>query len=195
MKRFKTAEEFFDAQELYSGQLRVLRSLLLETEMVETIKWGIPVYTLNGKNVVGTCAFKKYFGLWFYQGVFLTDDANVLVNAQEGKTKAMRQWRFDPSANIDKSLIRRYLEEAVENQKEGKQLKPEQKPLAIPAELEEVLSSDLMARDKFDSLTLGRRKDFAGYIETAKKEETKRNRLAKIVPMIKAGVGLNDKYS
>ena len=32
---------------------------------------------------------RTYFGAWFYQGVFLKDKHDKLINAQEGKTKAL----------------------------------------------------------------------------------------------------------
>ena len=61
----------------------------METELLETIKWGVPVYTLNDKNVLGMGAFKSYVGIWFFQGAFLDDPQKKLINAQEGKTKAL----------------------------------------------------------------------------------------------------------
>jgi len=41
---------------------------------------------------------------------------------------------------------------------------------------------------------LGLRREFSDYIADAKRTETKLSRIAKILPMIIAGVGLNDKY-
>jgi uncharacterized protein YdeI (YjbR/CyaY-like superfamily) len=38
------------------------------------LKWGIPTYTVNGKNLVGIGAFKTYVGLWFFNGSFLKDE-------------------------------------------------------------------------------------------------------------------------
>ena len=52
------------------------------------------IFTLNGKNVLGIGGFKNYFTIWFFNGVFLKDEKNVLVNSQEGLTKSLRQWRF-----------------------------------------------------------------------------------------------------
>jgi uncharacterized protein YdeI (YjbR/CyaY-like superfamily) len=85
--------------------LIVMREILCSTELKETIKWGTPVYTINDKNIVGLGSFKSYVGLWFYQGVFLKDEAGVLINATEGITKAMRQWRFNSVEEIDDRLI------------------------------------------------------------------------------------------
>ncbi len=49
----------------------------------------------------------------------------MLINAQEGKTRAMRQWRFGSVDEIDKKLVLEYVQEAIQNQKDGKQIKPE----------------------------------------------------------------------
>ena len=64
---------------------------MLACALGETVKWGGPVYTANGRNVVGLAAFKSCFGLWFFDGARLADKDRVLVNAQEGKSKSMRQ--------------------------------------------------------------------------------------------------------
>ena len=37
---------------------------------------------------------RDYVGLWFYQGALLSDPQQVLINAQTGRTKASRQWRY-----------------------------------------------------------------------------------------------------
>jgi uncharacterized protein YdeI (YjbR/CyaY-like superfamily) len=118
----------------------------------------------------------------------------VLINAQEGTTKGMRQWRFNSIEDVNEDLIKSYLLEAIQNQKEGKEIKPEKKPLTIPDELKEVLASDAQLSEAFDRLTLTNKRDFVEHIETAKRAETKQARLQKIIPMIRDGVGLYDKY-
>jgi uncharacterized protein YdeI (YjbR/CyaY-like superfamily) len=74
----------------------------------------MPVYALKGKNVAGFSAFKSWAGIWFFQGVFLKDEKGVLINAQEGTTKGLRQWRFKSAGEIrsHRDTILAYLEEA-----------------------------------------------------------------------------------
>lgn len=195
MKRNKTVDEFIDSNEMWNKELVLLRKILQSTGMEETIKWGFPVYTFEGKNIVGLGSFKSYVGLWFYQGVFLKDKHKKLQNAQEGKTKAMRQWRFSNAKEIDKKLVLEYLAEAIENQKQGKEVKVERnKPINIPSKLEAAFKEDKILKKQFDALSLGKRRDFAEYIDAAKREATKDKRLLKIIPMIKELKGLNDQY-
>lgn len=194
MKMAKTIDEYFEWHPEYIGILEKLREIILKTDLVESVKWGIPSYSIGNKNVVGIGAFKSYVGLWFYNGVFLTDEAKKLLNAQEGKTKGMRQWRFGSMDEIIEPLVLTYLQEAIQNQKDGKEIKPEKKPLLIPSELAEALASDAKLSELFDEMTLSYKREYAEYISEAKRPETKTKRLEKIIPMIKEGVGMNDKY-
>ena len=195
MQSHKTVEEFLEQQSQWKEQLIQFREILLPTELTETIKWGMPVYTINGKNVVGLGAFKSYVGIWFYQGSFLRDPHNLLVNAQDGKTKGMRQLRFGADDLINDDIILQYVEEAIQNQKDGKEIKPDtKKPLVIPDELQTVLNSNEKLKESFLAFTPGKQKEFANHIAEVKKTETKQKRIEKIIPMIMNGVGLNDKY-
>jgi len=180
----------------WEKELIFLREIIGETELVETIKWGSPVYTIEGKNVLGMAAFKSYVGIWFFQGVFLSDSHQLLVNAQEGVTKALRQIRFQSIEEMDTSILLEYFHEAIQNQKEGKELNPSKKAkvLVIPTELQEALRTDKQLQIAFEKLSPGKQKEYAEHIESAKREATKMSRLEKIVPMILNGVGLHDKY-
>ena len=197
MKNKKTVEKYISKNEQWQEVLLLLREILLSTKLEETIKWGIPVYSIEKKNVVGMGSFKAYVGLWFYQGVFLTDDKQKLINAQEGVTKAMRQWRFSSVEEIlsEKETIKLYLKEAILNQEQGKGIKPERnKALLIPAELEVILTTNSALKQAFEAFSLSRKREFTEYISEAKRVETKQKRLDKIKPMILEGIGLNDKY-
>ena len=194
MKMAKSVEEYIECVDLFGDGLVVLREIMASTELQETVKWGIPTYTINDKNVVSISAFKKYVGVWFFNGVFLSDPVNILINAQEGKTKGLRQLRFTNTKSIDKKIILEYVLEAIDNQKKGLVVKSEKKELVIPQELAFVLTKNEQLATIFESLTLGKKREFAEYIGDAKKEETRIKRIEKIIPMILNNIGLNDKY-
>lgn len=196
MKKVNSVEEYIESNAHWVVALTQLRDIIQETELVETLKWSAPVYTINGKNVVGIGAFKNHFGIWFFNGVFLKDEQHVLVNAQEGKTKALRQWRFTSLNDINKPLVLAYIKEAIENQKLGKEIKPEKKGnhVVIPSELEDGLKLNTDLNQSFKALSPYKQREYAEYIDTAKREATKQIRLEKITLMILQGVGLHDKY-
>lgn len=193
----KSIEEFFERDDKFHEELIALRDIFTSTKMEEEFKWNIPAYCLKGKNVAGLASFKNYVGIWFHQGVFLKDDHKKLMNAQEEKTKGMRQWRFDSMEQIkkDKHIILAYLEEAIENQKLGKEIKMDtKKKLVISDEMQKWLTSDGKLKTAFEKLSPGKQREYADYISEAKRVATKESRLEKITPMIVSGVGLHDKY-
>ena len=196
MERFKTVDEFISQSGHWQPILEQLREIILSEELEETLKWGAPVYTVGGKNVIGLGSYKSYAGLWFFNGVFLKDEKKVLQNAQEGKTKALRQWRFDSIEAVDQKLVKAYVEEAIANQKAGKEVKADrsEKKLIMSKELKEALENDPKLKAAFGSLTPGKQREYADHISSAKQEKTRIARSEKAIPMILAKKGLYDKY-
>ncbi|WP_034041036.1 YdeI/OmpD-associated family protein [Wocania ichthyoenteri] len=194
MKKIYSVEEYIEENDHFSEALTLLRDIINTTELEETVKWSAPVYSINNKNVIGLGAFKNHFGIWFFNGVFLKDEHKILVNAQEEKTKALRQMRFVSINDIDKNIVLAYVKEAIENQKLGKEIKPDRskKETVIPKELKAILVNDLKV--SFNNLSAYKQREYCEYISSAKREATKKTRLEKIKPMILQGVGLNDKY-
>ena len=111
---------YWNKNHLWETELELLKDIISKTELVETTKWGGIVYTFNKRNVIGLGGFKDYFTIWFYNGVFLKDENKFLINAQEGVTKNLRQWRFTSKDEINEKLILAYIAEAIENEKTRK---------------------------------------------------------------------------
>lgn len=195
MNKNKTFAAFLAKHQQWETQLLDMQKLLLECGLEETIKWGMPTYTFEGKNILGLGAFKEHIGVWFFQGVFLKDELGLLRNAQEGKTRGMRSWQIKKGEKIKVRAMKSYVKEAIANHKKGLAIKPERnKKLILPDELKTALKADKALKLKFEELTPGKRREFAEHIGTAKQEKTRLSRLEKSIPMILAGVGMNDKY-
>jgi uncharacterized protein YdeI (YjbR/CyaY-like superfamily) len=197
MRSNKTsAADIIAEMEPWVDELMLLREIILSTGLKEEIKWGSPIYTLDGKNVVAIAGFKNFVTIWFHQGVFLSDPGKVLVNAGEGRTKGLRQWRFTSKQEIKPATVKKYILEAIKNAKEGKEIKPEKKaPLAIPAEWQAAFKKNKSLKAAFQGLTPGRQREYLEYISEAKGADTRLRRVEKCVPIILAGKGLNEKYS
>ena len=67
----KSVEEYIETHPSWEKELESLRAIMQNTELEECIKWGAPVYALEGKNVVGIAAFKNHCALWFFNGALL----------------------------------------------------------------------------------------------------------------------------
>lgn len=178
----------------WSSELEILKLIIDKTELVETTKWGGIVYTINNKNVLGIGGFKNFFTIWFFNGVFLKDELNILVNANEGITKGLRQWRFTSKSEINEKQILIYIKEAIANEKLGKSIKPERKEVVISDFFTNELKSDKKFVTAFEAFSPFKQKEFLEYVDTAKQDKTKIQRMEKIKPMILGNIGLNDKY-
>ncbi|WP_041801215.1 YdeI/OmpD-associated family protein [Flagellimonas ruestringensis] len=195
MEKSEKLEGYYEKEHPFREGIAFLREIALKTEATEDFKWGMPAYTLNGKNVFGICKFKGHFGIWFFNGVFLNDPKKVLENAQEGKTKGMRHWKFHSLDEVDGKTVLSYMVEALENQKKGQEVKAEgTSKVVIPELLQSELTKNATLKGAFEKFTPYKQKEFCEYIAEAKQEKTKLRRLAKILPMISKGVGLNDAY-
>ncbi len=174
-------------------ELEILKSILVKTALVETKKWGGIIYTYNNKNIIGIGGFKSYFGVWFMNGVFLKDEAKVLISASE-TTKALRQWRFNSKLEINEKLLLNYVNEAINNEEKGLSHKPEKREIIISIFFNNELKNDKHFKTAFNKFIPSKQKEFLEYIDTAKQAKTKISRLEKIKPMIMQNKGLNDKY-
>jgi uncharacterized protein YdeI (YjbR/CyaY-like superfamily) len=188
-----------------------LRATIKETALQEDWKWNFPCYTINGRNVIGIGNFKNHFGIWFFQGVFLEDKNKLLRNAQDGKTKAMRSLYYESLEDIDPVILKKYVLEAIQNSKDGKEIKPDRskKEIVIPVELESAFKSyndeevytehgrsakAETLKTAFEALPPSKQREYAEHIGSAKQEATRLRRLEKCIPMILEGKGLHDKY-
>ena len=194
MEPSKTDKHTWDKVNSWSKELEFLKSIIAKTKLIETSKWGSCVYVLDNKNVVGIGGFKNYFTIWFFNGVFLKDEKKVLVNAQEGVTKSLRQWRFTSKDDVNESLVLEYIQEAIENEKQGIKNPKAQVNIEMPEIFQKELDVDINLAEAFLKFSLYKQKEFLEYIAVAKREETKRSRIEKIKPMILKNIGLNDKY-
>lgn len=174
----------------WKKELDLLIAIIAKADLTGTIKWGTDVFTHKCKNVVGVAGFKNFFALWFYNGVFLKDDQKLLLNSQEGKTKALRQWRFYSEADINEDLILAYVKEAKQLVDQGIAYKPEKlPPPIIPAFLLQAMEENDAFEAAFKLLSPYKQRDYIDYLASAKRIATQQARLEKVTAMILNGEG------
>lgn len=179
----------------WKEELEKLNAIINQTPLQKTVKWGADVYTYEGNNVLSFGGFKNFFSLWFFNGVFLKDTYKVLVNASEGKTKSLRQWRFTHLKEIDEKSILEYIYEAIDIEKKGLKIAPKKfEALPLPELLLQAFDKNKKLKAAFENISAGKQNEYIAFINEAKQEATKIRRLEKISPFIINGVGLNDKY-
>ena len=185
---------YFSKNARWQPELEHLRHLVLGSGLTEVLKWGVPCYTFQESNVVLLHAFKEYCALLFVKGSLLKDPGGVLVQ-QTSNTQAARQVRFTQVAEIvaQEALLRSYLEEAVTVEKAGLQMsfKPTT-DYSVPEEFQARLVELPALKTAFQALTPGRQRAYLLYFAAPVQAKTRASRVAKCLPQILNGKGLND---
>lgn len=187
-------DAFIERSEQWQAEYEQLRAIVLETKLTEELKWGVPCYTLDGKNVVLMHGFKEYCALLFVKGALLKDPKGILIT-QTANVQSARQVRFKNVKEITKlrAALKAYIREAIEVEKAG--LKVAMKPTAdfdVPEEFQLALDDNPALKEAFDSLTPGRQRAYLLYFAAPKQAKTRTARIEKCTQPILRGKGLND---
>jgi uncharacterized protein YdeI (YjbR/CyaY-like superfamily) len=189
------AEYFFEKANKWKEEFDLLREIVCENKSLEEdYKWMHPCYTFQGKNIVLIHGFKEYCALLFYKGVLMRDIKSILIQ-QTDNVQSARQIRFTDTGQIIKlkSVIKEYIEEAIEIEKSGKKVEMKKAvDYPVPEEFQRVLDDDEVLNKAFYSLTPGRQTGYLFYFNQAKQPKTREARIEKYYQHILDGKGIDD---
>lgn len=171
-----------------------LRSIILDTELDEELKWGKPCYTYGGNNVVLIHGFKEYCALLFFKGALLKDTEGILTQQTEN-VQAARQIRFSNIEEIVKiePILKSYINEAIKVEKAGLQVNfKKTEEFNIPEEFQSKLDGFPALKAAFEGLTPGRQRGYILYFSAPKQPKTRESRIEKCMRQILNGKGLDD---
>ena len=137
--------------------LEFLRQLLLDTELTEERKWGVPTYTLHGKNVLMLAVFNESCALSFLKGILIEDREGLLEfpgpNSQQAKI--LRFTAIEQLGPLE-ATIRDYIHQAIQLEKTGKKVEtPRQTGTEIPKELTQTFAEHEGLEKAFFALPVG----------------------------------------
>jgi uncharacterized protein YdeI (YjbR/CyaY-like superfamily) len=185
---------YFSKDQKWQEELKKLRVIILDCQLTEELKWGVPCYTFQKSNIVLIHVFKEYCAILFIKGALLKDTKGILIE-QTKNTQAARQIRFTNVREIVEieSILKAYIYEAIEVEKAG--LKVNYKgttEFSIPGELEKKLDEIPDLRAAFNALTPGRQRAYILYFSAPKQSKTRESRVENCMQQILNGKGLND---
>lgn len=179
----------------WTSELEALRQIVLETGLKEEIKWGVPVYTKNGKNIVTINALKASANLGFFKGVLMKDEHKLL--SRQGNIQASRIIRFvhvDDIVRLEE-VLKSYVQEAIALEESGQKVEKVKIPEPLPEELKLALEEDQLFKEAFYALTPGRQRAYIIHFSQPKQAATRISRIEKHKNQILEGIGLHDKYN
>ncbi len=176
-------------------ELELLRKIILESSNLnEEMKWGMPCYTLNNKNVLMLAAFKEYCSLSFFKGALMTDPDKLMESPGEN-SQAVKLFKFSTIEEVKnhKDAIKSFIYEAIELEQKGAKITfKKATEYAIPEEFQHRIDRDPALKEAFYKLTPGRQRAYLLHFGQAKQSSTRETRIDKCRPAILAGKGLNE---
>lgn len=161
-------------------------------DVEEAIKWRMPAYTLGGKLVLITAAFKAHVALNFWRGQELeSTHASVGAMGQFGRIQSPDEVPADDELD-------RLIREAAELSKNGPTPRksksgPKSAPTLHP-DLAAALAEAPQAKAVLDSLPPSAQRDYFEWIVEAKQESTRQKRIATAIEWLSEGKRRHWKY-
>ncbi|HEV8587945.1 MAG TPA: YdeI family protein [Pyrinomonadaceae bacterium] len=185
---------FFNRAKQWQEEFEKLRNVVLDCGLTEALKWGVPCYTFEKRNIVLIHGFKEYCALLFFKGALLKDANGILIQ-QTKNVQAARQIRFTKVREIVKMKpsLKAYIYEAIEVERAGLKVPLKKtKEFDVPAEFQNKLNKNPSLKRAFNALTPGRQRGYLLYFSAPKQSKTRESRVEKYIPQILVGKGLND---
>ncbi len=155
----------------------------------ETVKWGMPFFQLDGRDLAMMAAFKAHAGVGIFDGSLMATGDGM---GQFGKLAAV-------SDLPDAAVLAERLQAAAALARTGRPARPRppaapRSDAVIPADLAAALA-DLPAADAvFAGFPPGARREYVEWVESAKQPATRAKRIATTVEQAAAGRKLHWKY-
>lgn len=179
----------------WRSAMEALREILLECDLVETVKWGKPCYTAHGGNIAIMQPFEAHLSLMFFKGALLSDPEGILRSQGENTQAALRiEFTSVEQVRGLESVLRSYVDEAIAVEKAGTDVpKKDVQAYPVPAEFEDRLRTDSTYREAFEALTPGRQKSWLLHFSGAKRAATRERRVEQGRARIMDGKGFHER--
>jgi uncharacterized protein YdeI (YjbR/CyaY-like superfamily) len=153
-------------------------------QVVETIKWGMPFFVHEGKNLAFMAAFKAHAGFGFWRG-------REVVDAGKGN-EAMGQFgRLTQASDLPgKRELARLVKDAVTLAAAKAAPKPKASARSapeLPDDLARALARNADAQAAFEAFAPSHRRDYIEWIVEAKRDETRERRLMQTIEWLAEG--------
>ncbi len=162
----------------------------------ETIKWGMPFFTYNGRILCSMASFKAHCAFLFWKG------SQVVEQSANRSDEAMGQFgRITKVSDLpSKKALTGYIKKAMALHEEIAESPPRPKPKArppipMPAPFKAALAQSKKASAAFEKLSPSHRREYLEWIAEAKTDATRDKRIATAVEWISEGKSRMWKYA
>ena len=156
-----------------------------QPEVAETIKWGMPFFTLNGGNLCGIGAFKAHCA-------FIVEDAGSRGGEGMGHFGRIASLGDLPPEPVLIELIATRAAALREGKRKKAPPRADKAEIAMPDDLASALTD--AARGFLDAMTPSQRREYLEWIVEAKRPETRAKRISQAAEWLADGKKRNWKY-
>jgi uncharacterized protein YdeI (YjbR/CyaY-like superfamily) len=169
-------------------------------DVMETVKWGMPFFELNGVILGNMAAFKEHcsLGLWGPEMHAILGNDGAKSNEAMGTFGRIASVKDLPAEKV----LLGYFKQAAGFVTSGERTtslvrKPKKAFKAapeVPAELAAALKKNKLAAKVFEGFSPSCKREYVDWVAEAKREETKMKRVAQAVEWMAEGKSRNWKY-
>jgi len=163
-------------------------------DVEEAMKWSAPHFLCKGM-LCSMAAFKAHCAFGFWKGSLIFGGDNAAESEAAGQFGRITSVSDLPA---DKKLIG-YIKQAMKLNEDGVKVeKPKpakKKELVVPPDLAAALKKNKIAKETFDNFSPSHKREYVEWITEAKREETRKQRLATAVEWIAEGKSRHWKYA
>ena len=193
VKKDKRVDAYIaDAPEFARPILKELRKRMHASvpRVEETIKWNVPYFQYKDDLVGGMAAFKAHCSFGFWHPLLRGGDKSLEGLGHFGRIASVADLpslgRFTTLAGKARRLIDDGVKATPKRQKRP--------PVVVPPDLVALFKKNAKARATFDGFSESKRRGYVDWINSAKREETRAQRLATTLRQLAEGKSLMWKY-
>ncbi len=166
----------------------------------ESIKWSRPFFTLDGAILCNLSAFKHHcsLGFWGEEIAAVLREAGTLkpgAMGSLGKITALKDLPSDQTLTAWLKQAAVFMESSTSTSPKTNRVAKAPKPtLDPPEDFEQALAMNPKAQATFESFSPSCRREYLEWIASAKRPETRANRIAQATLMLAEGKQRNWKY-
>jgi uncharacterized protein YdeI (YjbR/CyaY-like superfamily) len=163
-------------------------------QVVETIKWSMPHFDYKGV-MCGMAAFKEHCAFGFWKADLILNRDNQTEKSGMGSFGCIKSVADLPA---EKTLIGYVRKAAALNEAgikaPGRTQPKKRAPIPVPDDFLAALKKNAKARKTFENFAPSHRREYLEWITEAKREETRKERMAKTLKLLAEGKSLHWKY-
>jgi uncharacterized protein YdeI (YjbR/CyaY-like superfamily) len=163
-------------------------------DVTETMKWSMPHFDYKGV-MCGMAAFKEHCSFGFWKESLIFDGQKTEEKTGMGSFGCIKSLRDLPN---EKTLIGYVKKAAALNEAgikaPGRTQPKKREPIPMPDDFGAALKKNAKARKNFDAFAPSKRREYLEWITEAKREETRKQRLANSIQLLSEGKPLHWKY-